>query len=133
MVRKVLVADDDLRVRKLVSITIGKEFQIVEATNGEEAVALAQEHRPEIALLDVRMPKMDGLQACRRLRSNPAHAEMRIIMLTGMGSDEDRQLGISAGADDYMVKPFSPRALLEKLKLEGPMRGAPSPPHATQG
>ncbi len=111
----VLVADDDPRVRRLVKLTIGNEYEVVSASNGEEALALAAEHMPELVLLDVNMPKMDGLQACKRLRDDPANMDLRIVMLTGMGSDEDRAKGIAAGANDYMTKPFSPRALLDKI------------------
>ena len=86
------------------------------AGNGEEAVALAREQRPTLILLDVRMPRMSGVEACRALRADPATAGATIVMLTAMGQDEDIQFGYEAGADDYFLKPFKPSELLERVQ-----------------
>lgn len=111
----ILVADDDPRVRKLVTLTLGSAWRLLEAADGAQALDVAQREQPDLILLDVRMPHMDGLEVCRRLKNGEATANIKVVMLTGMGNDEDRAAGAEAGADEYFVKPFSPRALLDKV------------------
>ena len=111
----VLVADDDARVRKVVSTTLGSTYRLLEAKDGEQAIATALRERPDLLLLDVRMPHMDGLEVCRQLKNDPTMAGIKVVMLTGLGADDDRAAGERAGADAYFVKPFSPRALLTKV------------------
>ena len=111
----VLVADDDARVRKVVSTTLGSTYRLLEAKDGEQAMATALRERPDLLLLDVRMPHMDGLEVCRQLKNDPTMAGIKVVMLTGLGADDDRAAGERAGADAYFVKPFSPRALLTKV------------------
>jgi CheY-like chemotaxis protein len=113
MTRTILVVDDDPVVRKLITATLEDVggFSLREAGDGEEALATAVVETPEIILLDVDMPRLDGVETCRRLRSDPATADATIVMLTGMhGSDEDR--AVAAGADLFLTKPFSPLRLL---------------------
>jgi two-component system phosphate regulon response regulator PhoB len=115
-VAKLLVADDHEGIRDLVRLTLTDDrYEIVEATDGNEALELALEHRPELIFLDVTMPKLSGFDVCRSLKSNPDTSGMTIIMLTGMGQERDREEGLSAGADGYFTKPFSPLALLRKV------------------
>jgi two-component system, OmpR family, phosphate regulon response regulator PhoB len=121
-VAKLLIADDEVGVRNLVRMTLADErYEIVEASDGDEALELALTHHPELIFLDVMMPKRSGLDVCRDLKSNPNTSGSTIIMLTAKGQDRDREDGLAAGADDYFTKPFSPIALLRKVDevLEG--------------
>jgi DNA-binding response OmpR family regulator len=114
--RRVLLADDDPGLRRLISTTLGSEdFDLLHATDGEEALSMARQQRPELVLLDVNMPKMDGFEVCRALKSEPDTAGIKVVMLTARGADVDRAKGREAGADDYFIKPFSPVQLLNKV------------------
>jgi CheY-like chemotaxis protein len=124
MTRTILVVDDDPVVRKLITATLEDVggFSLREAGDGEEALATAVVETPEIILLDVDMPRLDGVETCRRLRSDPATADATIVMLTGMhGSDEDR--AVAAGADLFLTKPFSPLRLLRLVDAIGARSG----------
>jgi two-component system chemotaxis response regulator CheY len=113
--RSVLIVDDDPFIRKLVATTLEdvSEFQLHEAANGEEAVARAAEIEPELVFLDIDMPRMDGIEACRRLRAQDAGAAAAtIVMLTAAGASENETRARSAGADLFLTKPFSPLDLL---------------------
>jgi len=90
-------------------------YRVVEAGNAAEALELARAHQPRLILLDVALPDHDGFWVCRSLRNNPATAHIPVIMLTAMSLPSDRQQAMEAGADGYIVKPFSPRALIEEL------------------
>ena len=117
MTKKVLLADDEEDILMLVSATLGGDdrFTLVLARDGEEALSLAQQERPDLAFLDVMMPKMDGFEVCRRLKADSATAGIKVVMLTALAQDYDRQKGEEAGADFYFTKPFSPTSLLEKV------------------
>jgi DNA-binding response OmpR family regulator len=114
--KKILIADDNDHIRELVATTIGTgQYELFEARNGEEALTTARRVKPEILLLDIGMPLIDGFDVCRELKSAPETASIYIIMLTAYGQEEDMEKGKAAGADDYFVKPFSPTALLDKI------------------
>jgi two-component system phosphate regulon response regulator PhoB len=114
--RKLMIADDEPGVRSLVRMTLESDsYEILEASDGDEALLLALEHRPELILLDVTMPGLSGLQVCRMLKDNPSTSAISVVMLTAMDQDADRAEGKAAGADDYFTKPFSPLALLRKV------------------
>src|SRR4051812_36866614 len=114
--RRGLLAGDDPRVRRLIGTTPRNEdFDLLHATDGEEALQLAPEQRPQLVLLDVNMPKLDGFEVCRHLKSEPETAGIKVVMLTARGADVDRAKGREAGADDYFIKPFSPVQLLNKV------------------
>lgn len=116
---KVLVVDDEPSVRAMVLATIrtrGESFEVIEAGRAEEALARARESRPELVLLDVALPDRDGFWVCRELKADSTTANMLVIMLTAMGLPSDRDRALEAGADGYIVKPFSPRALLAELE-----------------
>ena len=117
MVKKVLLADDEEDILMLVSATLGGDdrFGLILARDGEEALRRAQEERPELVFLDVMMPKMDGFEVCRRLKSDEATANVKVVMLTALAQEYDREKAQAVGADFYFTKPFSPTALLEKV------------------
>jgi two-component system chemotaxis response regulator CheY len=112
--RSVLIADDDEFIRRLVITTLEdvSGVRLVEAGDGVEAVEVAARERPELILLDVAMPSMDGIEACRRLRALPATRATPIVMLTAHAGDDDEARALDAGADRYLTKPFSPLDLL---------------------
>ena len=125
--KTLFVVEDDPHIRELLSFNIGKAGYKVKAfergeTAYEEAVALP----PDLMLLDLMLPGMDGLDVCRRLRQNEGTARMPIIMLTARGEELDRVLGLEIGADDYIVKPFSIREVVARIKAV--LRRADAPP-----
>jgi DNA-binding response OmpR family regulator len=113
---KLLIADDEPGVRALVRMTLEVDsFEILEARDGEEALALAREHLPDLMFLDVAMPHLSGVDVCRELKGDPATASIPVVMLTAKAQEADREDGLAAGADDYFTKPFSPVSLLTKV------------------
>ena len=111
---KVLVADDDENVLDIIRLYFEQQqITLITALNGEEAVSLIDTEIPDIVILDVMMPKMDGYEACRQIRKK---SDVPIIMLTAKGEEFDRVLGLELGADDYVTKPFSPRELMARIK-----------------
>jgi DNA-binding response OmpR family regulator len=113
----VLAADDDEDILELVTFRLERSgYTVVQARDGEQALNLAQEKQPDLALLDVMMPKLDGFEVTRRLRANEATSRMPIILLTARAQDADVQEGFDAGADDYIRKPFSPQELRARVQ-----------------
>ena len=110
----VLIVDDYPFVRKLIVTTLEDvaEFELMEAANGLEAVELAARKRPELIFLDIDMPELDGIEACRRLRAQPGTAHATVVMLTAAAGDSVEREAETAGADLFLSKPFSPLALL---------------------
>lgn len=114
--KKLLIADDEPGVRALVRMTLLSEsYEIIEATDGREALECARDDRPSMVLLDVMMPGPSGFDVCRELKSDPATAAITVVMLTAQAQDYDRDRGLAVGADAYFTKPFSPVALLKKV------------------
>ncbi len=117
--KKILIVDDQEEVRELVQVTLEiGDYQILTAEHGRQAVEIAQAEHPDIILLDIMMPgsDIDGLEACRILKSAPDTANITIVMLSAKGQEQDFKAGKMAGADDYFAKPFSPIALIEKVE-----------------
>lgn len=113
----ILIADDEPAIVDLVRFTLeDPRVRIVDAADGVAAVELARRERPHVALLDVRMPGLDGLAACRRLRELPECRHTRVVLLTAAAQAEDRRRGLAAGANHYLTKPFSPLALLTLVR-----------------
>ena len=117
----VLVVDDDPFIRKLVATTLEdvSEFELHEAADGVEALEVALREQPEIVFLDVDMPRMDGIDACRRMRSDAAISETTIVMLTAVHGDHVEREAEDAGADLFLTKPFSPLDLLRLVDRLG--------------
>ncbi len=113
----ILIAEDERDIRELLTITLAVmgEHQVTPASDGEEAVRLAQEVMPDMILLDMRMPKMDGLQACRALKAIPGVSSIPVVILSGRGLDDEVQAGLDSGAVSYIVKPFAPDELLAEI------------------
>jgi CheY-like chemotaxis protein len=115
----VLVADDEPAVRHLVHATLalgGTPVEVLEATTGAEVLAMARRGPIDLVLLDVGMPELDGLAACRALKADPATAGTPVVFLTARTQQDDRAAGVDAGADAYLTKPFSPRGLAETVR-----------------
>jgi DNA-binding response OmpR family regulator len=120
---RVLVVDDDLTVRDVVRryLELGG-YQVSLADNGEDALRWIAEHEPDLVVLDLMLPGIDGLEVCRRLRQ---HSAVPVVMLTALGEEENRIAGLQLGADDYVTKPFSPRELA--LRVSSVLRRARTP------
>jgi phosphate regulon transcriptional regulator PhoB len=117
MSSRVLIVEDEPDIRELVVHHLKREGYLVSAaSSGEEALRQVQAAPPDLVLLDLMMPAMDGLEVCRRLRQDPATVSLPIVMLTAKGDEVDRVLGLEIGADDYIVKPFSPKELLARIR-----------------
>ena len=113
MPRTILVADDDPHIRQLLVFALGKAgLETVEAADGEEALSRIDTHRPDLIVLDINMPRMDGIEVCRRLR---ATSDLPILFLSSRDDEIDRIIGIELGADDYVTKPFSPREVVARV------------------
>ncbi len=111
---RILVVEDDRTVAEVVTRYLEREgFAVESVGDGQEAIACADDRLPDLVVLDIMLPGLDGLEVCRRLRSR---APVPVVMLTARGSEEDRVLGLELGADDYVAKPFSPRELTARVK-----------------
>lgn len=130
MAAKVLVVDDEKDILDLVRHHLEKEgFHCLQASNGGAALRLARESRPDLLILDLMLPGLDGLEVCRRLRRESPTARLPIIMLTAKAEEVDRVVGLEVGADDYIVKPFSPRELVARVKAILRRTQEPAAPH----
>ena len=113
---KIVVADDDADIRDLVVFKLEQSgHDVVPVGDGAAAVSACRDHAADLAVLDVMMPGMSGLEACRELRADPSLAGIPVIMLTARAQETDIELGFNVGADDYVVKPFSPRELASRV------------------
>jgi two-component system alkaline phosphatase synthesis response regulator PhoP len=113
---RVLVVDDEVNITQILEFSIGAEgFDVITAQNGEEAIEKARREQPDLIILDVMMPKIDGYEACRILKANPLTKNIPVVLLTAKGRDIDKRLGMEVGATDYIVKPFSPNRLIERI------------------
>jgi DNA-binding response OmpR family regulator len=113
----VLIADDDHDIVRFVALNLRLEgFEVVVANDGQDALDMALDVRPSLILLDTMMPRMDGYEVCSRLRDQRPDAQIPVIMLTAKSMDADRSLAYTAGADDWVTKPFDPADLVSKVK-----------------
>ena len=115
--KKVLIADDDQNIVISIEFLMKREgFQVLIANDGEDALAKVISERPDLVLLDVMMPKKNGYEVCQSIKSDPALASTKVLMLTAKGRDTEVAKGLAIGADDYMTKPFSTRELVARAK-----------------
>jgi two-component system alkaline phosphatase synthesis response regulator PhoP len=114
---KILIVEDEANIRQLLRYNLEKEgFQVMEAIDGIQGLRTAQREKPDLVLLDLMLPGMDGLEVCRTLKGAPATSALPIIMLTAKAEEIDKIIGLELGSDDYMTKPFSPRELTARIK-----------------
>ncbi|PVG83334.1 response regulator [Nocardioides gansuensis] len=114
---RIVVADDDVDIRELVEFKLSSMgHEIVAVADGATAVAACQQDRPDLAVLDVMMPGMSGLDAVRAIRADPSLADLPVILLTARAQEGDVESGFDSGADDYVTKPFSPRELATRVQ-----------------
>lgn len=113
---KILIAEDERDIRDLVAFTLTYAgHEVIQAANGEEAYALAVQDQPQLVLMDVRMPRMTGYDACRALKANDATRDIPVVFLSAKGQESEVQTGLEAGAVDYILKPFSPDQLTKRV------------------
>ena len=117
MTKRVLVVEDHEDNRQILRDLLGSAgFEIVEAENGEEAVTLAETSRPDVILMDIQLPVLDGYEATRRIKADPRLRSIPVIVVTSYALSGDEEKALLAGCDDYVSKPFSPRDLLAKIR-----------------
>ena len=113
---KILIVDDEPDILELIEYNLKKEgYQVYTATNGQEGVAQAKKYQPELIILDVMMPKMDGIEACRIMRAMPEFKNTFMVFLTARSEEYSEIAGFNVGADDYIAKPIKPRALISRI------------------
>jgi DNA-binding response OmpR family regulator len=113
---KILIAEDERDIRDLIAFTLKYNgYEVVSATNGEEALALAQQEKPDLVLLDVRMPRMTGYEVCQQIKADESLKDTPVVFLSAKGQESEVQAGMDAGAIDYILKPFSPDQLIARV------------------
>ncbi|MGL5034002.1 MAG: response regulator [Microcystaceae cyanobacterium] len=132
----ILIVEDDRQIAQLIQETLEREsFTCAIAEDGLKALNLFQELTPDVIILDLMLPKLDGLEVCNRIRQTASRKDPYILMLTAKGEEMDRIIGLSTGADDYLVKPFSPRELVARIRalLRRSLRHGENPEKANLG
>ncbi|MDK2954546.1 MAG: two-component system, OmpR family, alkaline phosphatase synthesis response regulator PhoP [Desulfovibrionales bacterium] len=119
---KILMVDDEVHIRLLLEQTLEEleddyGVELFTAADGEQGLALIQEHVPDLVFLDIMMPKMNGYEVCQHITENPRYANVKIILLTAKGQEVDRKQGLEVGAAQYMTKPFDPDEILRIAKV----------------
>jgi DNA-binding response OmpR family regulator len=115
---KILIVDDDLGIRELVITTLEPDYEFLEAGDGAEALQIANKERPNLIILDVMLPQLDGFSVCRELKTKEQTRSIPVIMLTVKRSINDKVTGLNLGADDFLSKPFDPRELAARVKSQ---------------
>ena len=114
---RVLVVDDEVYILHILDFSLGAEgFEVITANNGELAIEKAKQEKPDLIVLDVMMPVLDGYETCRRLKREAETKNIPVVLLTAKGRDVDKRLGYEVGAVDYIIKPFSPNRLIERIQ-----------------
>ena len=114
---KILVVDDEVYILHILDFSLGAEgFEVITANNGELAIEKAKQDKPDLIVLDIMMPVLDGYETCRRLKREAETKNIPVVLLTAKGRDVDKRLGYEVGAVDYIVKPFSPNRLIERIQ-----------------
>ena len=113
---KILVVDDEIYIVHILDFSLGMEgYEVMTALDGEAALAKVAQDKPDLIVLDIMMPKLDGYETCKALKSNPGTKDIPVILLSAKGRNVDQKVGFEVGADDYITKPFSPRKLVERI------------------
>jgi two-component system, OmpR family, alkaline phosphatase synthesis response regulator PhoP len=113
---KVLVVDDEIYIVHILDFSLGMEgYDVVTALDGEQALEKIKSDKPDLIVLDIMMPKLDGYEVCKTIKSDPATKQIPVILLSAKGRNVDQKMGFDVGADDYITKPFSPRKLVERI------------------
>lgn len=129
---KILVVDDEIYIVHILDFSLGMEgYEVVTALDGEQALERVASEKPDLIVLDIMMPKLDGYEVCRAVKSNPATKNVPVILLSAKGRNVDQKMGFDVGADDYITKPFNVREVLARIRAvlrryESPAR-APAP------
>jgi two-component system alkaline phosphatase synthesis response regulator PhoP len=114
---KVLVVDDEVYILHILDFILGAEsYDVVTATNGEQALQKVRDEKPDLVILDIMMPKLDGYETCRMIKNDTDTKHIPVILLTAKGREIDQKLGREVGANDYITKPFSPNKLIERVQ-----------------
>jgi DNA-binding response OmpR family regulator len=114
---KILIVDDEPYVVKALEFVLRKAgFTTLSAMDGVEALSVVEEHRPHVIFLDIMMPRKDGYEVCRELKQHPDYKDIYVIILSAKGQEIDKRMGLEAGANEYIVKPFSPVKIVEMVK-----------------
>ncbi len=113
--KRILIADDEPNIRSVVARMLDKDYVVLEATNGEEAVDIAGREKPDIILMDLMMPQMDGYTACSLIKADQATKMIPIIILTAIDHESNRKFAMEMGADGYITKPFTPQVLADAI------------------
>ncbi len=113
---KILVVDDEIYIVHILDFSLGMEgYEVKTALDGEQALEKARMEHPDLIVLDIMMPKLDGYETCKTLKADPATKDIPVILLSAKGRNADQKIGFEVGADDYITKPFSPRKLVERI------------------
>jgi two-component system alkaline phosphatase synthesis response regulator PhoP len=113
---RILVVDDEIYIVHILDFSLGMEgYEVITALDGEAALEKLKTERPDLIVLDIMMPKLDGYEVCKVIKANPDTAHIPVILLSAKGRNVDQKMGFDVGADDYITKPFSPRKLVERI------------------
>ena len=113
---KILVVDDEIYIVHILDFSLGMEgYEVLTALDGEQALEKARAEHPDLVVLDIMMPKLDGYETCKMLKADPKTKDIPVILLSAKGRNVDQKVGYEEGADDYITKPFSPRKLVERI------------------
>jgi two-component system alkaline phosphatase synthesis response regulator PhoP len=113
---KILVVDDEIYIVHILDFSLGMEgYEVLTALDGEQALEKARAEHPDLIVLDIMMPKLDGYETCKMLKADAATRDIPVILLSAKGRNVDQKVGFEVGADDYITKPFSPRKLVERI------------------
>ena len=114
---RILIAEDERDIRELIAFTLKfAGHEVIATSNGEEALQAALSEKPDLVLLDVRMPRMSGYQACEKIKADPETRQIPVVFLSAKGQESEVKTGMDAGADEYILKPFSPDQLTARIK-----------------
>jgi len=113
---RILVVDDEIYIVHILDFSLGMEgYEVITALDGEQALEKARAEKPDLIVLDIMMPKLDGYETCKMLKADASTKDIPVILLSAKGRNVDQKIGFEVGADDYITKPFSPRKLVERI------------------